>query len=84
MNDLLKVIFDQWQEERLNGSAENSAYSCLCHAEELSTEKQWENEDYLYNALKEVAERSFLVGFQTALGLKDLLDGKNITFFSGK
>lgn len=80
MNDLLKVIFDQWQEDRLNGSAENRAYSNLCYVDKMPVEKQIENEDYLHNALSEVSERSFLVGFQTALGLKDLLDGKNITF----
>lgn len=75
MNAILKLIFEQWQEDRVDGKAETRAYNRFSDRTAYTPEEINKNEDYLCSAMNEIAERAFLVGFNTAVGLKDLLDG---------
>lgn len=76
MNRILKLIFEQWQEDRLDGKAETLAYNRFGSLDTHTVEEANKNDNYLSNAMSEIAERAFLVGFNTAVGLKDLADGK--------
>lgn len=76
MNKILKLIFEQWQENRLCGKSERLAYNHFSSLDTYMVDEANKNHDYLSNALYEIAERAFLAGFNTAVGLKDLINGK--------
>ncbi len=76
MNKILGLIFNQWQEDRPDGKAEVLAYNFFSEDNNHTVDEAIENHNYLSNAMNEIAERAFLAGFNTAVGLKDLVDGK--------
>ncbi|MCM1133885.1 MAG: hypothetical protein NC340_10500 [Ruminococcus flavefaciens] len=76
INKILKLIFEQWQEDKLDGRAETAAYDYFSRRSNYTLDEANKNHDYLGNALYEAEERAFLAGFNTAVRLKDLVDGK--------
>lgn len=78
MDGILKLIFTQWQDNRLNGVNESVAYRRFCDENTHTLEEIEANTDLLSNALYEMAERAFIAGFNTSAELNKLLDGVTI------